>query len=326
MKITLEKTNFFVAQPSQLTIGILNTEETFITNLIFSLKLPVNMRLQKGSKQVNIPKIAPHEKYRHTITIVPKSVGTSMLTLVNFSYRDGSGKVQHINQQSCQITIKESLPPPPKAKIELRIDPVKLALQEWGKLTGKIRNVGQITIQNIKIRVTGSIETNQNISLPYLPIDDSKNFSISIRPLESGDCVPISIETEFIDQVKRKYAPSFSNSLKVVKTKNTLSNVTYDFREATIGGGVSGGNYEGDVIYNYASQTNLAEAAQEIQELLEQLAKTYPNDSKIQIAAKAEKTIKNDPTLKQKSITALKSGSLEALKTHPIGAFIITAI
>ncbi len=89
----------------------------------------------------------------------------------------------------------------------------------------------------------------------------------------------------------------------------------------------SGDNVAGDknVTTNY-NKANLADAAAEIQALLEQLSKTYPDSSKLQIASKAEEIIKNNPDLKNKVIKALKAGTLEAIKTHPAGAFLIEAI
>ena len=89
----------------------------------------------------------------------------------------------------------------------------------------------------------------------------------------------------------------------------------------------SGDNVAGDKTetHNY-NKTNLADAAAEIQALLEQLSKTYPESSKLEIAGKAEKEIKQNPDLKAKAIKALKAGTLEAIKTHPAGAFVVEAI
>jgi len=88
----------------------------------------------------------------------------------------------------------------------------------------------------------------------------------------------------------------------------------------------SGDNVAGDKNVTNYNRTNLSEAVVEIQDLLDQLSKTYPDSSKLQIASLAEEEIKNNPNLKTKAIKALKAGTLEALKTHPVGAFVIEAI
>ncbi len=108
---------------------------------------------------------------------------------------------------------------------------------------------------------------------------------------------------------------------------NTQNN---DFRGANLGGGVAGRDYIGDIIHNNADK-NLAEAAAEIQQLLEQLEKSYPTNTtfeKMTAASEAIKRIESNPELHQKIISALKAGSTQALSqclNHPLASFIIAA-
>ena len=75
--------------------------------------------------------------------------------------------------------------------------------------------------------------------------------------------------------------------------------------------------------HNYASETNLFEAALEIQQLLDQLAKTYPTSTEAEkkvFVSEAINRIKNQPTLEDRAWSALKAGSIEAVKAianHP---------
>ncbi|RUS93448.1 hypothetical protein DSM106972_096440 [Dulcicalothrix desertica PCC 7102] len=108
---------------------------------------------------------------------------------------------------------------------------------------------------------------------------------------------------------------------------NTQNN---DFRGVNLGGGVAGRDYTGDVIHNNVDR-NLAEAAAEIQELLEQLEKSYPTNTtfeKMTVASEAIKRIESNPELHQKIISALKAGSTQAISqmlNHPLASFIIAA-
>ncbi|WP_223269774.1 hypothetical protein [Nostoc sp. 'Peltigera membranacea cyanobiont' 213] len=76
--------------------------------------------------------------------------------------------------------------------------------------------------------------------------------------------------------------------------------------------------------YNPEQKQNLAEAAAEIQQLLNQLGQTYPTNTPLekQIAVtEALKQIDSNPTLKARVIGALKAGGTEALKElvdHPL--------
>ncbi|NJN92187.1 MAG: hypothetical protein HC878_18700 [Leptolyngbyaceae cyanobacterium SL_5_14] len=81
---------------------------------------------------------------------------------------------------------------------------------------------------------------------------------------------------------------------------------------------VEGGYHE----HNYAQEQDLTEAATAIQKLLDQLAKTYPNNTDEATLVQAiQVEIKRNPTLKARLINALKSGGVEALKAifnHPL--------
>jgi uncharacterized protein YjbI with pentapeptide repeats len=85
--------------------------------------------------------------------------------------------------------------------------------------------------------------------------------------------------------------------------------------------------------YNYAGQKqDLAEAAKDIQQLLDQLSRTYPAETTpghMTIALKAVEEIEKNPLMKQRVLGALKSGGTEALKTlidHPAVSIILAAI
>ena len=75
---------------------------------------------------------------------------------------------------------------------------------------------------------------------------------------------------------------------------------------------------------NEAEQKNLADAAQEIQQLLEQLSKTYPTNTskeKMIVVGEVVEQVEQNLPLKTKVINALKTGEIEAFKeaiNHPL--------
>ncbi|NEP07927.1 MAG: hypothetical protein F6K34_25985 [Okeania sp. SIO4D6] len=81
------------------------------------------------------------------------------------------------------------------------------------------------------------------------------------------------------------------------------------------------------MINNYPPEQkqNLADAAAEIQQLLQQLEQNYPNATEVEkqsaLAITLQQEIKQNPTLKARLINALKEGGIEALKVlfGPIG-------
>ncbi|NET46696.1 hypothetical protein [Okeania sp. SIO2B3] len=82
---------------------------------------------------------------------------------------------------------------------------------------------------------------------------------------------------------------------------------------------------------SYGKQ-NLAEAATEIQELLEQLSKTYPTTTEkeqIELAVEAVDEIQKNATLKSRLTAALKAGGMEALKEsihHPLSNIMVNVL
>ena len=93
-------------------------------------------------------------------------------------------------------------------------------------------------------------------------------------------------------------------------------------------GGVIKGNAKVAGVINEAEKQDLAEAAK-IQALIQQLEQTYPTNTtpeQMVVAAKAIEQIESNPTWKSKAISAFQQGSLKAIETHPIGAFIVGAI
>ena len=81
-----------------------------------------------------------------------------------------------------------------------------------------------------------------------------------------------------------------------------------------------------------SQQQNLAEAARDIQELLEQLEKTYPSETtmdRMKIATEVITHIDNHPTKAQKIFNAIKAGgvaAVEQLLNHPASSFVIAAL
>jgi uncharacterized protein YjbI with pentapeptide repeats len=111
----------------------------------------------------------------------------------------------------------------------------------------------------------------------------------------------------------------------------------YYEQSGTIGiGHMSGGEIKDGAkvagIINEAEQQNLADAATEIQQLLEQLSKTYPTTTSKEkniIIGEMVDRIESNPTLKTKVTNALKSGSKEAFKeavNHPLVNILVATI
>ncbi|MFP4413721.1 HEAT repeat domain-containing protein [Coleofasciculus sp.] len=126
------------------------------------------------------------------------------------------------------------------------------------------------------------------------------------------------------DQSGDPLIDSLGKILQILETM--LDKPTNDFRGASFGNitGTVTGNIVGDNIgsqYNYTPEQRqtLAEAAAEIQQLLEKLKNSNPtlteSQRQIVVIEAINKEIKSNPTFKQRLQSALKAGGIEALKS-----------
>lgn len=92
------------------------------------------------------------------------------------------------------------------------------------------------------------------------------------------------------------------------------------------------GNYVQGNYYAEGEPKSLADAATEIQALLEQLSKTYPSNTttgKMAIATEAMERIEGDKSMSERVLSALKAGgvsAIEQLLNHPASSFVIGAL
>ncbi|MGB0561163.1 MAG: pentapeptide repeat-containing protein [Spirulinaceae cyanobacterium] len=85
----------------------------------------------------------------------------------------------------------------------------------------------------------------------------------------------------------------------------------------------------GGTVSTHTVDPEIAATVDDIQTLLKQLASTSPASTtteQMQLATQAIAQIESNPTWKQKAIRAAKVGTLEALKSNPVGAFVAGAI
>lgn len=78
--------------------------------------------------------------------------------------------------------------------------------------------------------------------------------------------------------------------------------------------------------YNYGQEKSLADAAKEIQLILDQISQNYPTNT---VASELIKRIDNNPPLAQRILSAFNAGSVSALEqflNHPAASFVINAL
>lgn len=143
-----------------------------------------------------------------------------------------------------------------------------------------------------------------------------------------------------------KSRPSSVSVKKAVKSdvmsekesqQKSSGGIFFNISGGKIGGGVQAAQGDSNVqsMTNYATieqKSNLAEAAKEIQQLLQQLEKSNPattRTEKMMVVTKAVEQIENNPALKARVIEALKAAGTEAFKkeiNHPLVNLLIPSL
>lgn len=139
-------------------------------------------------------------------------------------------------------------------------------------------------------------------------------------------------KVEGLDLTQEKQADSLIPKIGAEKiTGGRNINIgTGDYRETSIHD--QGSYVEGDYYNNVTEKSSLTEAANEIQQLLDQLSKnnsTATMTGKMKIAGEVIEEIENNPALMQRVIGALKAGGVSAFEqalNHPAASFVIGAL
>jgi hypothetical protein len=141
----------------------------------------------------------------------------------------------------------------------------------------------------------------------------------------------------------------FRDDTTIVHTFDGIGNMTSEKHNVWIGDRIAGDKVGGDKVMGnkvqigtvrgdavagnkIVNEQNLAEAAKDIQDLIEQLAQTYPTDTmpaKVGFANAIVQHIDANASLSQRLLSAGRAGSIAALGqalNHPLASFVIAAI
>lgn len=126
-------------------------------------------------------------------------------------------------------------------------------------------------------------------------------------------------------------------TMSLGKAQSPYSGISQSVSGGQMYGGMQAvqGNKNQQTMSNYATSEekhSLAQTATEIQQLLQQLERTYPTKTsaeKMMVVAKAVDEIENNPSFKARVVGALKSGGTEAFKeliNHPLVNIMMASI
>lgn len=193
---------------------------------------------------------------------------------------------------------------------------------------------------SIKLKLDGSPESLKKLKELFKSGELNDVLDIPVE-----DVYFASAETEdFEENTEDNDKSSLVEQLPNENISESVESTGYDFKNrgfsysvaaTSIGGYIYGNaNRASNTIdtHTQKSQQNLAESAAEIQQLLEQLEKSYPAETtagKIVLAEETIKYIENNPTLSKQVLSVLKIVGVTAFEqflSHPAASFVIAVL
>ncbi|OLT61582.1 pentapeptide repeat-containing protein [Moorena bouillonii] len=201
----------------------------------------------------------------------------------------------------------------------------------------------ELAIQSIENKGDGTIVIRINIPREFNKAEIEKDFK------HNYELALKAVEEKYLAQLKAKhseieiYRHQSAELVEIIKLQanrpiyNTIDFAAnnIDQSNSSIGFGYAGTVNDSKIVgaqHYYAPTKNLAEAAAEIQKLLNQLSQIKPTTTEIEkltVVAEAAEEINSNPTLKAKVINALEAGGVDAFKEaieHPLVNILIATI
>lgn len=256
--------------------------------------------------------------------LIPEKYIDKMTTI---TLNEGIGVVESIVAKSQNSVINISIPQDFLMILKLEVKYLKyftsisraISIHQFTNILDTVKNrivEFAIEIEKINPEAGESILGTNTVDYPMI----YQIFNHCILRNYSDD-----IDTKLNNNISSIKAKSESNLMSEFRKSK------YDQSQSSFGNVVDQAHGGSDIRgigtqHNYAPEQKqtLAEAAAEIQQLLEQLSQTYPTTTtaeKMAVVAEAAEQIEKNPTLKARVINALKLGGTEALKetiNHPL--------
>ncbi|MEM9274385.1 MAG: pentapeptide repeat-containing protein [Cyanobacteria bacterium P01_F01_bin.143] len=212
-------------------------------------------------------------------------------------------------------------------------------LESFQQLQAEIKSE-ELSIQAIEKKSNGAfvirVEVPESANKAKIQKYLEREYEAKLLVIEAGYQKQLQAKDEIIqiknEELVQAYREKSTDLLEVIKTMagikqttninnnpNMPTGNTYN-QSGNIGIGHNQGNISGNTkiagVINESAQQDLTAAATEIQQLLDQLSKTYPTKKyaeKMEVGAKLIEEIENNPTRWQKVINVIKAMGIEAL-------------
>jgi hypothetical protein len=182
--------------PVEMTLRLTNTGVGACTNVRLTFRLPLEILLIRGRRQVQVARLGRGEHHDHLLQVRARKEGAFRLVSTNFSYRDPAGRGRRVPETAVPLRVVAPVRVP-IPELELALETASLPLGEWSPLSGRIVNTGEVPAYGVTLSVAGPSLQAHGEMVGDLPPGDVLPFTLSTRVTEAGTRVPIRLEAAF---------------------------------------------------------------------------------------------------------------------------------
>jgi hypothetical protein len=118
------------------------------------------MRL-RGPDKITASKLLPGQSITATLRVRAGDEGRYRLTSPNFSYLNHTGHPHRETGFAAQITVDPAPVPAPEPNVIAELMTAELPIGEWSTLRGRISNVGDVDVSELKLTLSGQVSSEE---------------------------------------------------------------------------------------------------------------------------------------------------------------------
>ena len=200
IEVTVSPVRIPAGAAADLEIQLTNNGQDSCLNIIFMIRLPVGIRWLRGPDRITASKLPPGQAITSPLRVRADGAGRYRLTSPNFSYRDHTGLACRETGFTAEIVVDPAPIPAPEPNVIIELKTIELPLGEWCALRGRISNVGDVDVSELKMILSGQVTAenrSKSFALERLRAGASVDASFFVRAQEGGEQVPIHFDLAY---------------------------------------------------------------------------------------------------------------------------------
>jgi CHAT domain len=214
IEVTFAPTELVVDEPADLTVRFTNRAAGPCFKVIFTLTLPGEIMLLRGTERIEVSRLEPGESVTRTVQVKPLRAARCRVTSTNFSYRDRFNGVHREDRFQAELVTRPPVPrpatPPPRPAgpaVTIELSTRELPYGEWARLRGQVANAGPAGLTRLELGLSGPLQVagrGRWLSLGHLPPAAAVGFEFHVCARRAAGQVPVYLAVSYTDRGMRR--------------------------------------------------------------------------------------------------------------------------